>query len=190
VAKFCTAVKVEITGDTPSPYFTAAACRQGGWLAEFAELGTRAGGQLLSAASATAATAAGSSFSSSSSTAATAAAGGSGGGSFSGTSHGNVTGGGAGLSGGGAPLGSSGQTGSNLTFRFDLAASDLTPHDVSSSVGIAGGAGAAAVAAAAVAGGGGAAAAAGDERGYGSLLKRGLGQNAGGPYLTPAGPLL
>jgi hypothetical protein len=96
-----------------------------------------------------------------------------------------------GFSGGGALLGlSSGGAGShNLTFRFDLTVSELTP-EVSSTAGItaAGGSGAAALAAAAAGGGGGTAAAAAAEGStYGSLLKRGLGQASGGPYLTPAG---
>jgi hypothetical protein len=187
--------------------------RQGGWLADFAELGVKAGGTLLSAASTDFAdlgaragsqimAAAGSTTAGSSTAGAvqppggTAAGGGSSSPAAAGSGGGAITGQGPGGSvtglsgGGGAPLGfSSGGTGShNLTFRFDLTVSELTP-EVSSAAGItaAGGSGAAALAAAAAGGGGGTAAAAAEGSGYGSLLKRGLGQASGGPYLTPAG---
>jgi len=91
--------------------------------------------------------------------------------------------GGSGFSGGGAP--GSNTSGSNLTFRFDLTVSDLAPNAGTTAV-----AAAAAVSGkpAAAAGGAAAAVVAGGEGScYASLLKRGLGQNLGGPYLTPAG---
>uniref|UniRef100_A0A383V4Z3 Exocyst complex component Sec8 n=1 Tax=Tetradesmus obliquus TaxID=3088 RepID=A0A383V4Z3_TETOB len=182
--------------------------RQGGWLADFAELGEKARGQLLQATSSTslAASQVLSSLSSTSSSSAlgmggpaAAAAAGSSGSSVPGMQGFNPGASGAlNLAGG---FGGSG-LGSKLSFSFELTAAELVPA-------LTAGPGAASAAAAAAAagggltsgggagsgGGGGAAAAAGvlsvgpgkESVTYAALVKRGLGSgSAGGPYLTPA----
>jgi hypothetical protein len=176
-------------------------CRQGGWLADFAELGEKARGQLLQATSSTslAATQVLASFSSTSSSSALggAAAAAASGGSGSSSMPGGL-GSAAAAAANPAGFGSVAQ-GSKLSFSFELTAAELVPALT---------AGPAAAGAAAAAAGGGltsgggagsgggaaAAAAAGvlsvgpgkESLTYAGLLKRGLGDFAGGSYLTPA----